>query len=109
MPDYLLHENATVHCAHSPPGRATPNQTDRRVKVSGQYIVTKVMPYTITGCSHPAPSAGNGPCATAIWMTAAIRVRASGQPVVLADSQALCAPTGTGLKVVSTQTRVKGT
>jgi hypothetical protein len=108
VPGYLLHENALVHCAHSPPGQATPNQTDRRVKVSGKYIVTKIVPYTIRGCSMPAPSAGNGPCATAIWQSAAIRVRASGQPVLLSDSQALCAPTGTGLKVVSTQTRVKG-
>lgn len=109
MPGYLLHEHATVHCDHSPLGKATPNQTDRRVKVSGSYIVTKVVPYTITGCTQPAPSAGNGPCATAIWQTAAIRVRASGQPVLLKDSQALCAPTGVGLKVVLTQTRVKGT
>lgn len=109
MPGYLLHEHAMVHCAHTPPGQATPNQTDRRVKVSGHSIVTKPVPYTVAGCSHPAPSAGNGPCATAIWMTAAGRVRASGQPVVLSDSQARCAPTGTGLKVVSTQTRVKGT
>ncbi len=109
MPGYLLHDQATVHCAHTPPGRATPNQPDRRVKVSGKYIVTIAVPYTITGCSHPAPSAGNGPCATAIWTSAAIRVRASGQLVLLKDSQAICAPTGTGLKVVSTQTRVKGT
>lgn len=109
MPGYLLHEHAMVHCAHTPPGQATPNQTDRRVKVSGHYIVTKPVPYTVTGCSHPAPSAGNGPCASAIWLTAAGRVKASGQPVVLTDSQARCAPTGTGLKVVSTQTRVKGT
>lgn len=109
MPGYLLHDNAMVHCAHTPPGQAKPNQTDRRVKVSGQYIVTQAVPYSITLCSHPAPSAGNGPCATAIWTSAAIRVRASGQPVLLKDSQALCTPTGTGLKVVSTQTRVKGT
>jgi hypothetical protein len=109
VPGYLLHENATVHCAHLPPGFATPNQTDRRVKVSGSYIVTKLMPYTVTGCSHPPPSAGNGPCATATWRTAAGRVRASGQPVLLTDSQALCAPTMTGLKVMATQTRVKGT
>lgn len=109
MPGHLLHENAVVHCAHSPPGQATPNQTDRRVKVSGHNIVTKVMTYSITNCSMPPPSAGNGPCKTAVWTTFASRVRASGQPVLLKDSQALCAPTGTGLKVVSTQTRVKGT
>jgi len=104
VPGYLLHEHATVHCAHTPLSEAIPNQTDRRVKVSGQYIVTMAVPYTVRRCT-----AGNSPCATAVWTTAAIRVRASGQPVLLKDSQALCAPTGATLKVVSTQTRVKGT
>jgi hypothetical protein len=108
MPGRLLHENAIVQCVHSP-GQAQPTQTDRRVKVSGQKIVTQPVPYTISGCSLPPPSAGNGPCVTANWTSAATRVRASGQPVLLTDSQALCAPTGTGLNVVSTQTRVKGT
>ena len=83
-------------------------QTDLRVKVSGQKIVTQPAPYTISGCSLPPPPAGNGPCVTANWTSAATRVRASGQPVLLTDSQALCSPTATGLNVVSTQTRVKG-
>jgi hypothetical protein len=83
-------------------------QTDLRVKVSGQKIVTQLVLYTISGCSFPSPPAGNGPCVMAQWISAAIRVRASGQPVLLNDSQALCAPTGTGLKIASTQTRVKG-
>jgi hypothetical protein len=107
MPGHLLHENAMVQCVH-PPGQAKPTQTDRRVKVSGQSIVTQLTPYTISGCSLPSPPAGNGPCVTAIWTSAATRVKASGQPVLLTDSQALCTPTGTGLNIVSTQTRVKG-
>ena len=107
MPGHLLHENAIVQCVH-PPGRANPTQTDRRVKVSGQKIVTQPAPYTISGCSLPPPPAGNGPCVTANWTSAATRVKASGQPVLLTDSQALCVPTGTGLNIVSTQTRVKG-
>jgi hypothetical protein len=107
MPGHLLHENAMVQCVHSP-GQAKPTQTDRRVKVCGQKIVTQPAPYTISGCSLPPPFAGNGPCVTANWTSAATRVRASGQPVLLTDSQALCAPTATGLNIVSTQTRVKG-
>ena len=66
MPGHLLHENAMVQCAHAP-GQANPTQTDRRVKVSGQNIVTQAAPYTISGCSLPPPSAGNGPCVTANW------------------------------------------
>jgi hypothetical protein len=32
-----------------------------------------------------------------------------GRPVLLQDSQAVCAPNGTGVNVVLTQARVKGT
>jgi hypothetical protein len=107
MPGHLLHENADVRCVHFP-GQAQPVQTDLRVTVSGQKIVTQLALYTISGCSMPSPPAGNGPCVMAQWISAATRVRASGQSVLLTDSQARCAPTGTGLNIVLTQTRVKG-
>jgi hypothetical protein len=107
MPGHLLHENAEVQCLHSP-GQAQPGQTDLGVKVSGQKLVTRLVLYNISGCSLPPPPAGNGPCVTANWTSAATRVKANGQPVLLTDSQALCAPSGTGVKIVSTQTRVKG-
>ncbi len=105
MSAYLLHQGATVQCLHA--GQAQPVVTDQRVKVGGQFIVTQQDPYTIAGCSLPT-NAG-GPCATAQWIRAATRVRAGGVPVLLQDSQAICAPTGTGLNILSTQTRVKGT
>ena len=107
MPGYLLHENATVLCAHT--GQAKPTMTDQRVKVGGQKIVTQTGPYTISGCTFPPPPAANGPCVTAMWTSAATRVKASGQPVLLQNSQATCAPTGTPLNIVVTQVRVKGT
>ena len=47
------------------------------------------------------------PCVTANWVTAALRVRAGGQPVLLQDSQAVCVPNGTPLTVAMTQLRVK--
>jgi|SRR6187200_2396330 hypothetical protein len=108
MPGHLLHEHAVVECAHVP-GHASPKQTDLRVTVSGQRIVTKPMLYRISGCSNPPPSSGSGPCLTATWTSAAERIKASGYPVLLADSEARCTPTNTPLKIVSTQTRVKGT
>jgi hypothetical protein len=112
MPGYLLHEGALVQCAHQP-GRAEPIQTDTRVKVSKNYIVTQPNPYRISACSMPPPLGGNGPCVTAIWTpaTAALRVRASRVPVLLHTSQAVCIPTGTPLSIdsTSTQNRVKGT
>ena len=104
---FLLHENATVLCLHA--GQAQPTVTDQRVKVSSQKIVTQPGPYTISGCTLPPPIAANGPCVSAMWTSAATRVKASRQPVLLSDSQATCAPTGTGVNILVTQTRVKGT
>lgn len=105
MPGFILHMGATVMCAHA--GQAQPTVTDPRVKVSGQPIVTQPGPYTIAGCTFPPPPAANGPCVTASWVTAAIRVKASGMPVLLQDSQAICTPTGTPLTVAVTQVRAK--
>ena len=48
------------------------------------------------------------PCVTAQWVSAATRVKAGGLPVLLQDSQAVCAPNGTGVNILVTQVRVKG-
>jgi hypothetical protein len=48
------------------------------------------------------------PCVTAQWVTGALRVRAGGVPVLLQDSQAVCVPNGTGVNILVTQLRVKG-
>lgn len=106
MPGFLLHLGAQVICAHAP-GQATPVVTNPRVKVSGQPIVVQTTQYAVAGCALTGTP--NPPCATASWITAATRVRAGGVPVLLQDSQSLCAPTGTPLTVLATQTRVKGT
>jgi hypothetical protein len=65
-------------------------------------------PYVVAGCAFPPPPAGNGPCVTAQWITAATRVTSNGQPLLVLDSQALCVPTGTPLLIVVTQTRATG-
>lgn len=106
MPGTLLHVGATVMCAHG--GQAQPTVPNPRVSVMGQPIVTMPAPYVVAGCALPPPPAANGPCVTAQWVTAATRVTSNGQPVLLLDSQAICAPTGTLLLIVATQTRVTG-
>ncbi len=107
MPGYLLHASATVLCLHA--GQAQPVVTSPRVRLGGQPAVTQPGGHVITGCTLPPPPAANGPCVTAQWVTAATRVTVGGAPVLLQDSQATCVPTGTGLNVVVTQIRVKGT
>ncbi len=106
MPGFLLHLGATVLCSHA--GQATPTVPNPRVLVSGQPTVTIASPAVVAGCALPPPPAANGPCVTAQYVTSAARVLANGQPVLLFDSQAICAPTGTPLITIATQTRVLG-
>lgn len=94
-------------CSHA--GQAQPTVPNPRVTVSAMPTVTLSAPYVVAGCAFPPPPAGNGPCLTAQFVTSAVRVTSNGQPLLLLDSQALCAPTGTPLIVAATQTRVTGT
>ena len=106
MPGYLLHQGAVVQCQHA--GNAQPTLVIPRVRLGGQPVAVQGPPYSVAGCTFPPPPAGNGPCVTAQWVTAATRVKANGMPVLLQDSRAVCAPTGTGAMVSVTQVRVKG-
>jgi hypothetical protein len=103
----LLHVGATVLCSHG--GQAQATVPNARVSVNGMPTVTLPNPYVVAGCTLPPPTAGNGPCVTAQWITSATRITSSGQPLLLLDSQAICAPTGTPLMITVTQTRVTGT
>lgn len=104
MPGFLLHQGAVVMCMHG--GQAQPTVPNPRVRVSGQPVTTQPVPYVVAGCPFVPPAAG--PCVTAQWVVGALRVRAGGMPILLQDSVAVCAPTGTGVSVLVTQMRVKG-
>src|SRR3984885_6795925 len=106
MPGFLLHVGATVLCSHL--GQAQPATPNPRVTVMGQPTVTLPTPYMVAGCALPPPPAANGPCVTAQFMTSALRLTSNGQPLLLLDSQAICAPTGTPLVITVTQIRVTG-
>jgi len=104
MPGFLVHVGAQVLCAHA--GQATPTVTNPRVTVSGQPTVLLTTPYVVAGCTFPPPPAANGPCVTGQWLVGTMRVTSLGQPLVVQSSQGICAPTGTPLLIVVTQTRV---
>ncbi len=106
MPGFLLHVGATVMCTHA--GQATPTTPNPRVQVNGLPTVVLSSLYAVAGCTLPPPTAANGPCLTAQYTTAAVRVTSNGVPLLLIDSQAICAPTGTPLIASVTQTRVTG-
>jgi hypothetical protein len=93
-----------VTCAHG--GQAQPTVPNPRVSVMGQPTVTITAPYLVAGCAFPPPPSGNGPCVSAQWLMGSTRVLSNGQPLVVLSSQAICAPTGTPLLILMTQTRV---
>jgi len=104
MPGFILHQGATVLCLHA--GQAQPTAPNPRVKVSGQVVTTQSAPYSVAGCIFNVGGVAS-PCVTAQWLTAATRVKAGGLPLLLQDSQAICAPNGTGVNILLTQVRVK--
>jgi len=107
MPGFLLNMSSVVLCAHG--GKAQPTVPNPRVKVMGQPTVLQSAPWVVAGCAFPPPPAANGPCVVGNWLIGSIRVKSMGMPLLLQDSQAICAPTGTPVTVVFTQPRVKGT
>jgi hypothetical protein len=103
MPGFLVHVGAQVTCSHG--GQAQPTAPNPRVTVSGQPTVLLTTPYMVAGCAFPPPPVANGPCVSAQWLVGSTRVLSTGQPLVVLSSQALCAPTGTPLLILFTQTR----
>ena len=90
MPGPLLHLGAVVTCMHA--GQATPTTPYPRVLVNGQPVVTQASPYVVAGCTLPPPTAANGPCVTAQYVSAAIRVKGAGVPVLLWTAKRLLRP-----------------
>jgi hypothetical protein len=104
MPGFLLHAGSILRCSHG--GKATSVAPNPRVTVLGQPILSQNSDFVIAGCALAKTNPAAGRCVTARFVTAASRVKAGGDPVLLDTSQAVCMPTGTPLHIVQTQTRV---
>jgi hypothetical protein len=102
VPGFVVHVGAVVTCVHG--GQAQPAVPNPRVLVGGQPTVTLASPYVVAGCALP-PVAG-GPCVTGQFLIGSTRVTSLGQPLVLIDSLAVCAPTATPLLILVAQPRV---
>jgi hypothetical protein len=102
MPGFLLQVGATVICTHA--GQAQPTAPNPRVTLGGQPSVTLAAPWIIAGCG--LTGTGAPPCVTASWVVGATRVTSQGQPLLLIDSQAICAGPGTPLQGLVAQLRV---
>lgn len=107
---YILHQGAQVLCTHG--GQASPVAQSARVKVGGQGVLTAAHSHSVAGCPFTTPEPAPKPCATVTWTTAALRVKADGQPMLLSSSSGLCnGPLGVQgpAQVVMQQIRVKAT
>jgi hypothetical protein len=105
MAGYILHQGAQVQCPHF--GSAQPIQTNTRVSVSGQAIMTVTLMYNVGGCGLNGTS--SPPCTTAMWTQGAARVSADGLAVAVTTGQSLCSPSGASLNPLVFQQRVTAT
>ncbi len=106
MPGFITTMGTTIACAHG--GQSMPTVPNPRVRIAGQPAENQLPPYVIAGCPNTTPIGTPFPCVTALWTTGSTRIKSTGLPLLLQDSQALCTPTGTPLTVVVPQTRVRG-
>lgn len=106
MPGPLLTVGSVITCAHG--GMAQATAPNPRVLLTGQPVVTMAAPHVVAGCPFNVSGAPS-PCVTANWVAGAVRVLATGMPVLVQTSQAVCAPNGTPVIVSATQPRVIGT
>jgi hypothetical protein len=102
MPGFLLHQGATVLCAHG--GQALPTAPNPRVLVSSQPTALLSIPWVVAGCPLVPPPLP--PCVTGQWVMGTLRVTSNGQPLVVQSGQAITIPNGTPLAPVAMQTRV---
>jgi hypothetical protein len=106
MPGFLIQQGATVTCTHG--GQATPIVPNPSVTFDGQPSLPMVDPWTVLGCPG-VPLAAVPPCSLAPWVTGTTRVTSYGQPLVVQSGEAVCAPAGTPLLPLVTQSRVTAT
>jgi hypothetical protein len=104
MPGPIVCMDAQVQCVHG--GQAQSTQPNPRVLLGGTPAVVATAPFVIAGC--PLPTNAGGPCLTAQVVTTSLRVTSMGLPLVLQDSQGVCAPTGAPLLMIAVQPRVVG-
>jgi hypothetical protein len=84
----VLHQGAVVQCPHGVPAQPAPSQV--RVTTSAQPLLTQVDLFTVAGCPFQLPGPTPSPCVQVRWLTASLRVRAGGVPVLLQNSSSLC-------------------
>ncbi len=102
MPGLLIQQTATVMCLHG--GQAMAIVPNPAITFDGMPSCLISDPWMVAGCPGIPPTIP--PCVTAQWIVGTTRVTSNGQPLVIQSGQAICAPPGTPLLPLVTQTRV---
>jgi hypothetical protein len=98
----VITSQTPVNCGHA--GIATHIPTQIRVRMSGSPAATAADQHVVAGCS--LTGTGTPPCVVLAWSVPALRVRASGQPLLIQTSMPIA--TGPGI-VMPGQMRVMAT
>ena len=112
MPGFLVQAGAKVSCPHG--GQVNVLPTQPRVR-AGQPAGLVTAPSPVVGCPFQIPTPAGPkpqPCVRVQWTSGTLRVRATGQPLLVQSSTGLCLsaeqiPQGAPL-IILTQVRVKG-
>src|SRR3954462_8618043 len=105
MPGFVVEQTATITCVHQ--GKCTPLTAALRVRLGGVPALLKTSEFVVAGCTLPPPPGANGPDVTGSWILGAVRVKSDGVPLLLADAQAICKPSGLGAIILQTQVRAR--
>jgi uncharacterized Zn-binding protein involved in type VI secretion len=105
MPGFIVDQTATITCIHQ--GTCKALVVSPRVKLGGSPALLKTSEFVVAGCTLPPPPGANGPDVTGSWILGAVRVKSDGVPLLLADAQAICKPSGLGAIIQQTQVRAK--
>lgn len=98
----ILTSQTPVNCGHA--GVATHVPTQARVRIAGSPVALASDQHAVAGCA--LSGSGGPPCVTLAWTIPAMRVRVSGQPVLVQTS--LPVAVGPGI-VMPGQVRVRAT
>lgn len=98
----IISSQTPVNCGHA--GAATHVPTQMRVRVGGSPAALANDQHIVAGCTLAGSS--TPPCLTLMWSVPAMRVKVSGQPVLVQTSIPIA--TGPGI-VLPGQTRVMAT
>lgn len=105
----LMHANAVALCPHA--GQVTSLVVNQRVRVSGQTVLTLQDTSAVLVCAL-STSGSTHFCTQVKWSNPATRIKASGAPIILHDSQAECRAADQTILgnaiIVSTQLRARG-